>query len=254
MPSHPSGDDGRYRGADHLPFHAADPDATDARADVRDLDAAARDQLADERDHEVDLSESDRIRLDRLLASRDRAAAALDRKEAALDRQRAEEYRRSAYRDGLTGVLQRDAGRSQLAQEVSRARRTETPLIVAFLDLDGLKAINDTFGHATGDFVLKSTGRALLAGLRDYDVVVRYGGDEFVCALPGSTLEEASGRFADVGSLLATYTRNRTELASSTISFSLGLALLNCSETLEDALERADRALYDGRRSRQPTV
>lgn len=228
---------------------APEDDALELLAEARDVDAAARDEAADDRDSRAELSDTEKVRRDRVLASRDRAAAALDRQAAALDRMRAAEYRKNAYRDGLTGVLQRDAGRDQLMHEVSRAHRTGGSLVVAFLDVDGLKEINDTFGHGSGDHVLRSLGAALTTGLRDYDTIVRYGGDEFVCALPGSTLGEAAGRFEEVQALLSNMGGTRPELASWALAFSFGLALLTADESLDAVVERADLELYDRRRS-----
>ena len=176
---------------------------------------------------------------DRLLAARDRAAAALERQEAALDRHRAAEYLRRAYRDQLTGALQRAAGRDRLVQEIDRAQRAGEPLTVAFLDVVGLKQTNDQQGHPAGDLLLKAVGDALQEGLRSYDVIVRYGGDEFVCALPNTGRAEADRRFGDVSVLLANrYARAR---------FSVGLAQVRPGDGVDDVIARADRDLYAAR-------
>ena len=176
-----------------------------------------------------------------LVAERDRAAAALDRLEAAVARKRAVDYLEQSRRDSLTGALQRQAGRDALSNEVDRARRGNSPLVVAFLDIVGLKQVNDTHGHATGDLVLSAVGSALVAGLRSYDLVVRYGGDEFVCCLPGATLDEGTRRLAGVRAALAH--------AAMPIGLRCGAALLQEGESLDDVVARADRAMYEsGRR------
>jgi diguanylate cyclase (GGDEF)-like protein len=218
------------------------PDQLDQRADDRDAAAAAGDVAAVARAaRSVDVTDPEQIRLDRLHASRDRAAAALDRREAALDRHRAAEYLRRTYLDLLTGALQREAGRDQLDREVERAARSGTTLVVAFLDVVGLKRINDEQGHDAGDRVLHNVGAALLAGLRRYDVVVRWGGDEFVCALPNSGMRDAERRFAQVQLALNEGTPS--------IGLSVGLAKLAPGEQLREAINRADRNLY-ARRAR----
>ena len=178
---------------------------------------------------------------DRLLAARDRAEAALDRKQAALDRQRAAEYLRRTYRDALTGALQREAGTDRLQREADRTHRAGGILAIGFLDVDGLKKVNDEAGHAAGDHVLRAVGTALAQRLRTYDLVVRWGGDEFVCALPGSTLESATRRFADVAALLRELHPGAT--------FTVGIAVQERGDTLQATVDRADRDLYDKRRA-----
>lgn len=214
------------------------PDVLHLRAGERDAAAAARDREAAERDAREGNAHGEQADLDRLLAARDRAAAALDRQEAALDRRRAEDYLKRTYRDALTGALQREAGRDELEREMARTRRGHEDLVLAFLDVVGLKGINDRWGHAAGDGALRAVGAALIAGLRSYDVVVRYGGDEFVCALPAVTIAGAAQRLEDV----------QAKLAQGTV-FSVGLACLEDWESLDAVIARADRDLYDRRRA-----
>jgi diguanylate cyclase (GGDEF)-like protein len=227
---------------------ASAPDVLDLRASARDADATARDAAAERRDSRDDRGGPARSpSVDRMLAARDRAAAALDRREAALDRQRAREYRERAYRDELTGVLQRAAGRDQLVMAVDHVRRSGESLILVFLDVDHLKQLNDAQGHAAGDELLRAVGAGLLQHLRSYDVVVRYGGDEFVCALPGSRVPETTRRLLAVGAAMG------EAVPGASVSF--GLAELTASVRLDDAVARADRAMYAGRReSRGLTV
>jgi diguanylate cyclase (GGDEF)-like protein len=224
---------------------ASAPEVLDLAASVRDADAARRDQRATTRDSTAAPADSrDRAVIDRMLAARDRAAAALDRREAALDRQRAAEYLRCAYRDPLTGVLQREAGRDQLSQRIGQARRTEARLLVAFLDVDQLKELNDEHGHAAGDRLLHELGAALRSGLRSYDLAMRYGGDEFVCALPDSVREDARRRFEQISHLLAA--------AVPGAAFSVGLVELQAGEQVDDVIARADSEMYRVKRAKFP--
>jgi diguanylate cyclase (GGDEF)-like protein len=225
--------------ADHVAEDASRPDVLDLRAEERDRAADARDAAAASRaDLELQV-DGHELELLRLFAARDRAAAALDRHEAALDRHRAAAYLQRTYRDGLTGALHREAGREELAQEIARAHRSGDPLVVAFLDVVHLKRTNDEKGHAAGDAVLSAVGAALAKGLRSYDVVVRYGGDEFICALPDTDLLDAGRRMRDVARLLSA--------ASPGAEISVGLAKLAVDESLDEVIGRADRALYAGR-------
>jgi diguanylate cyclase (GGDEF)-like protein len=217
---------------------------------VLDLAARDRDQAARSRDDAAEARVADPIGRppvdlveERLLAARDRAAAALDRREAALDRGRAAAYLKKAYRDELTGMLQREAGRDQLEQAVARAHRNGEALVVAFLDVDHLKLVNDEHGHGGGDALLRAVGAALRSGLRSYDIAVRYGGDEFVCALPDLTLSAAGRRFQQISEILA------ADVSGGAIS--VGLAQLRPEEAVDALVLRADRAMYRARKRRR---
>jgi diguanylate cyclase (GGDEF)-like protein len=203
----------------------------DRAAHERDRAADERDRAADERDRAGRSSMSEREH-----AAQDRERAAVDRADAARDREAAARDRESAGLDDLTGALRRDRGLADIEREINRARRTDGQLVLAFVDVDGLKAVNDTYGHAAGDQLLRDLVDALRAGLRSYDLVVRYGGDEFVCALPGADVETAQRRFRDAAGEL----RERNTSAS----ISVGLAELESGDTVETLLGRADSALY----------
>jgi diguanylate cyclase (GGDEF)-like protein len=109
---------------------------------------------------------------------------------------------------------------------------------VAFVDIDKLKSINDLEGHAAGDRTIRQVADALRSSLRSYDLLIRYGGDEFVCAMPGVALAAASERLAQVGAVLAG-TGHR--------SVSFGLAQLQQGDSLDSLVARADAALYASR-------
>jgi diguanylate cyclase (GGDEF)-like protein len=166
-------------------------------------------------------------------------SAAEDRRLAAEDRRRAARYLHAAYRDDTTGALTRQPGREQLQLLLDRAHREAATLTFVFLDVDGLKEVNDEQGHGEGDALLAAVGRALRQDLRSYDLVVRYGGDEFVCALPGATAEVAQARLARVRSTLARLVAGA--------SVSAGYAEAQAADTLDDVVRRADADLYRSR-------
>jgi len=147
---------------------------------------------------------------------------------------RVNELKDEAAVDELTGVLRRSAGLDQLQREVRRARRFDDyKLVVAFCDLDELKVVNDTSGHAAGDAVLREMAAALRRRLRAYDLVIRWGGDEFVCSLPGAGLEAAQRAMEDI----------QTELRARTgCTFSAGYAELGEDGDAESLVARADAA------------
>jgi diguanylate cyclase (GGDEF)-like protein len=166
--------------------------------------ATARDDAAEARDViSANVGSFSQVAEDRVLAASDRAAAALDRHSAAIDRLDASDILQIAYRDNLTGALVRGSGREQLNQCVERAHRGSEPLVLAYIDVDHLKNVNDCHGHAAGDQLLRQIARFLRKGLRSYDLIVRYGGDEFVCALPGAQVEDTRRRLCEVGLVLA---------------------------------------------------
>jgi len=194
-----------------------------------------------------DLSLLARVRAERALAARDRAAAAADRAAAARDLARARAYLLLAHQDELTGTLLRQPGLARLREAVELAHATSRPLVVAFLDVDHLKVVNDSHGHAAGDELLREVGAALGKALRSDDVVIRYGGDEFVCGLPDAVLGDGLVRIEQVSDLL------RRALPGACISF--GLAALRPAESCESIIARADRDMYAARgrvRPQQP--
>ena len=148
-----------------------------------------------------------------------------------------------AETDDLTGALRRGAGLAAIGREIARARRgTDARLCVAFVDVDGLKQVNDTQGHPAGDQLLRDVVTVLRERLRAYDLVIRYGGDEFVLALPGLDTPGAERLFVQVGIRLAARTQGR--------SISVGLAELGHSDDVASILARADAALVAQRQAR----
>ena len=140
--------------------------------------------------------------------------------------------------DDLTGCMRRASGLAALERELARARREKTPVTIGFIDADGLKHANDTLGHAAGDQLLKDVAGGLRSRLRGTDFVFRYGGDEFVCVLPGAHGAEAAAALIDVQAQLRLQGR----------SFSLGMAEFTTTDTAVTLLGRADEALYEAKR------
>lgn len=150
-----------------------------------------------------------------------------------------------AVRDPLTGLYNRRYLEQALERELRRAAREKMPLAVVMADIDFFKRINDTAGHAAGDEVLRELGKFFTAHLRPYDVACRFGGEEFLLILPGSTLESAL-RHAErlreaVRDLAPTYEGKPL----GRISLSLGVAATpRDGETAEALISSADAALY----------
>ncbi len=111
-----------------------------------------------------------------------------------------ERTQEASLTDPLTGLANRRALQQALADAFTPARHTSSPLAVLLLDLDGLKFLNDTFGHHVGDRAIREVAGTLRANLRSDDLCARYAGDEFVVALPGCDLREAAARGATLQS------------------------------------------------------
>jgi diguanylate cyclase (GGDEF)-like protein len=139
--------------------------------------------------------------------------------------------------DDLTGALRRGAGLQAMTREIARFQRFGGKGVAAiFIDVDGLKRVNDTEGHTAGDTLLADVVAAIRERLRAYDLVIRWGGDEFVCILPDATRGEAERTLADIEQ----HVRDRT----SGRSVSSGLASLESGDTAATLVDRADKALY----------
>lgn len=203
--------------------------ASDRKDALRDRHAGASERTRSERDRETAL-------IDRGVGASARTQAELDRSTAHSDRGASAKEREYSSLDDLTGVYRRGAGFVEFEREIARAKRSAEPLVVAFVDVDGLKAVNGSLGHAGGDRLLRDVAKALKARLRSHDLIIRYGGDEFVCALSGLTMADATKRFALVNAALLD--------APSAGSITVGLAALAPDESLESVLARADAALY----------
>jgi len=233
-------------------------DARDQVAEERDRSALARDRAAAELVGQTEGTVEERLlraERDRAKAAADRAKAAEDRKRAAADRERAAHERDEALEaaaqarhdlvvmgtDELTGVWARRVGLANIEREIERARRTQTSLVLIFVDVDGLKKVNDSEGHSSGDELLRRFTTTLQEYIRPYDIVVRYGGDEFLCAMPNLTLDAARDRIEQVSAAF-TETDPRG-------SIGFGLAQYDPAEQLGDLISRADADLLAKRRT-----
>jgi len=151
-----------------------------------------------------------------------------------------------AERDPLTGLLNRRALEQALARAVQMARRADAALSVAFCDIDHFKRLNDVHGHAVGDRVLRLVGDCLAEDADDRTFVGRQGGEEFVVLFEGLPVIEAGARIDVIREALANrILRSRSDgMPIGRVSFSAGVAALNGTESGEDLLHRADKALY----------
>jgi diguanylate cyclase (GGDEF)-like protein len=146
------------------------------------------------------------------------------------------------FEDALTGLANRRAILTQLASQVSAARRHGRPLSVAIVDIDHFKPVNDAHGHAVGDRVLVATARALAGHLRAEDQLGRLGGEEFLVVL-GDTDGRAAERVTDKLRCEVAGTSVAHEGVEIAVTVSIGMATWD-GEAPETLLRRADDALY----------
>jgi diguanylate cyclase (GGDEF)-like protein len=251
----PEGDDSARNRVDAAQIREANAVERDRAAADRDVAADTRDRLAATLDDALERQASahasgrggrdragvghDRASDRRDAAADDRASAARDRLQGAADRSAAAADLAIEGIDYLTGVQRRRTGLAAIQREMDRATRSSESLVVAFVDVDGLKAINDTLGHAAADDVLREVARCLTGGLRSYDAVVRYGGDEFVCSVAGQGLAGVQARFREISTRLSTTHGGPT--------VTVGLAQHRPEERLGELVARADAAMIDAR-------
>ena len=151
--------------------------------------------------------------------------------------------------DELTQLPNRRAFLRRIKDEMDRAQRDKTLLTIAMIDLDHFKEINDKYGHAIGDEMLRVYAREVLSIFRRYDMVARYGGEEFAVILPNTDKQGSEYAFKKIRTkVLETYIINNNE-AIQIPSFSAGLSIYRPGESVESLIERADNALYKAKES-----
>ena len=149
-----------------------------------------------------------------------------------------------ALRDGLTGLLNRRYWESCLEREFARHQRYDSPVSLVIFDIDHFKRVNDTYGHQTGDEVIRSVAEITSRLARETDFAGRYGGEEFVVLLPGTHLDGAA-QFAE--RLRQAVEQQVLDYQGSPLSYTISLGVATISDDMANyqiLLERADKALY----------
>lgn len=151
---------------------------------------------------------------------------------------------REATRDPLTGLVNRRVLMKRLSTEMDHNRNTGSPFCVMIFDLDRFKRINDNHGHLIGDLVLKTTADILQKGVREQDIVARFGGEEFVAVLTGCKYETAIEVAERIRASCLDATLSTSDGEPITFSTSVGVTEYETGETIETTLNRVDESLY----------
>ena len=155
-----------------------------------------------------------------------------------------------ASHDELTGLLNRRAALDGIGRDLARIRRYGGRLALLYVDLDGLKQLNDRFGHALGDAAIRATAQAITTTVRDGDLVARLGGDEFIIAtIVDGDDDGVVHELAERVRLAVHIAEVSTPVGAVGLSCSVGVALSDGSISGEDLIGRADRALYEAKRA-----
>jgi len=163
------------------------------------------------------------------------------------------EILKHATLDALTGFYNRRQLEERIKQEVSNAKRQKAPLCGIMTDIDFFKGVNDTYGHAVGDLVLKTIAKVIRGQLREYDIAGRYGGEEFSILLPFTKIEEAQmvaerlrktieSKVIDISKV-----NPESEVKEIGVTLSLGIYEMKENDDDEDLLRKADKALYEAK-------
>ena len=158
-----------------------------------------------------------------------------------------------SLRDPLTGLSNRRHFLAALDQEIDRVTRAGDMALLLMVDIDHFKRVNDTHGHGVGDEVLRRFAAVAQQGLRDTDVLARWGGEEFLLLLNDTSAEQAQIGLDRVRELLAD-ARLSNEVPELRATFSAGLTAYDSGEPLDVCIERADRALYAAKQAGRDRV
>ena len=159
-----------------------------------------------------------------------------------------EALRDQATRDQLTGIWNRAMVMDLLSEELARAGREGTSLGIVMADLDHFKAVNDTYGHAMGDLVLRATADAMRDAVRRYDSIGRYGGEEFLILLPGCDESNALSHAERLRQAVSRVAVSAKDVIRPTVSLGVAVARQGTSQDPIDLLQAADDALYQAKR------
>jgi diguanylate cyclase (GGDEF)-like protein len=154
-----------------------------------------------------------------------------------------------AIRDPLTGVYNRNFFNEMIANEINRSKRYGEQFSIVILDIDNFKKINDDHGHLIGDWILKECASIISRSIRASDVLVRFGGDEFLVVSPETDFKDCDGLTARVNEQISIWNREYADTGCK-LSVSIGAALFEQGRNLMEVIKEADARMYKNKSSR----
>lgn len=158
---------------------------------------------------------------------------------------------RQSIRDVITGCFTRSSGEELLAMQFSIAQRSKTALSLAYIDLDHFKTVNDQFGHEAGDLVLQRAANAIANELRDCDLLVRWGGEEFLIVMPNTSVAQAKTAMERI---CRSGLCKRPDGATMTASVGISEAWQDAAPNLDQLIDLADQRMYLAKQAGRNTI
>lgn len=162
-------------------------------------------------------------------------------------RQLSLKFEKLAISDSLTGLLNRRAVTQEIESEISRYHRNGEPFVLVLGDIDNFKSYNDELGHSAGDKIIKQIANLLVNNTRPYDIISRWGGEEFLMMLPGCHLNDAVKIINDLREKIEAHTIDYNN-SKINITMTFGVSEFSMGSSLDESIEAADQALYLGKR------
>ncbi len=156
-----------------------------------------------------------------------------------------------AAMDDMTKTYNRRMGMELLKNHYALTKRKEGSLSVCFVDIDGLKSVNDNFGHVTGDKLIKDVSQMLILSVRESDIIARLGGDEFLIVLPECGLEGAGKVMERLMERLEVYNKKSSWGYKASVSYGIAEVSGNYSEPVEKLLMAADNRMYSMKKQKK---
>jgi len=161
------------------------------------------------------------------------------------------ELEKLAHFDPLTGSCNRGYGLSLLTQQIKLAHRNKSNILLAYIDIDNLKEINDTFSHEEGDRALEKVAKLFRSTLREIDIICRMGGDEFLLIFPDSSLQDASLIKERVNQNLAQLNQNLKKLYKINLSIGFSCYDPNNPQSKDELIHVADKRMYKEKKNKK---
>lgn len=155
--------------------------------------------------------------------------------------------RKLAATDRLTNIMNRRMGTTYLRKQIGRVKREAIDLTVCFIDVNGLKKVNDNFGHNEGDSLLKNTAQLLADNIREIDAVARFGGDEFLIIFNDCDLKEAKEIWGRIAGAIDNWNKNTEKSYEISLSYGFAQKTKNDNLNLDDLINKADERMYENK-------